>query len=40
MVEPIEQEPSIEEAINKLDKSKDSYENELEELKQQLKETK
>ena len=38
-VEQVEQ-PSLEDAINRLDKSKVSNENELEELQQQLKGTK
>ena len=39
-VEQAEQPPSIEEAINRIEKSRESTENELEGLKQQLQETK
>ena len=39
-VEQVKQQPSIEEAINRIEKSKESTENELEELQQQLKGTK
>jgi predicted phage-related endonuclease len=39
-VEPIEKQSSIQDAIDRLEKSKESVENELEELKQQLKGTK
>ena len=39
-VEQVEQQPSIEEAIDRIEKCKESTENELEGLKQQLQETK
>ena len=39
-VEEAEKQPSLEEAINRIEKNKESIENELEGLKQQLQETK
>ena len=39
-VEEAEKQPSLEEAMNRIEKNKESTENELEGLKQQLQETK